>query len=106
MRFMDIRSASISFQAWARSHAGGHSNHIGHRQRGHALCRGHRRRNRKKYPLPTTNLPRDAIVDPNLAMNMPRALTAFGGIDAVTHAIEAYVSIMATEFTDGHALQA
>jgi acetaldehyde dehydrogenase/alcohol dehydrogenase len=61
----------------------------------------------KKYPIADYELtPRMAIVDPNLAMNMPRALTAFGGIDAVTHAIEAYVSIMATEFTDGHALQA
>ncbi len=61
----------------------------------------------KKYPLADYELtPRMAIVDPNLVMGMPKSLTAFGGIDAVTHAIEAYVSIMATEFTDGHALQA
>jgi len=61
----------------------------------------------KKYPLADYELtPRMAIVDPNLVMNMPKSLTAFGGIDAVTHAIEAFVSIMATEFTDGHALQA
>jgi acetaldehyde dehydrogenase / alcohol dehydrogenase len=61
----------------------------------------------KKYPIADYELtPRMAIVDPNLVMDMPRSLTAFGGIDAVTHAIEAYVSIMATEFTDGHALQA
>jgi acetaldehyde dehydrogenase/alcohol dehydrogenase len=61
----------------------------------------------KKYPIADYELtPRMAIVDPNLVMNMPKSLTAFGGIDAVTHAIEAYVSIMATEFTDGHALQA
>jgi len=61
----------------------------------------------KKYPIADYELtPRMAIVDPNLAMDMPKSLTAFGGIDAVTHAIEAYVSIMATEFTDGHALQA
>lgn len=61
----------------------------------------------KKYPIADYELtPRMAIVDPNLVMNMPKPLTAFGGIDAVTHAIEAYVSIMATEFTDGHALQA
>jgi acetaldehyde dehydrogenase/alcohol dehydrogenase len=61
----------------------------------------------KKYPLADYELtPRMAIVDPNLVMNMPKSLTAFGGIDAVTHAIETYVSIMATEFTDGHALQA
>jgi len=61
----------------------------------------------KKYPIADYELtPRIAIVDPNLVMNMPKPLTAFGGIDAVTHAIEAFVSIMATEFTDGHALQA
>jgi acetaldehyde dehydrogenase/alcohol dehydrogenase len=61
----------------------------------------------KKYPLTDYELtPRMAIVDPNLVMNLPKPLTAFGGIDAVTHAIEAYVSIMATEFTDGQALQA
>ena len=61
----------------------------------------------KKYPLADYELtPRMAIVDPNLVMTMPKSLTAFGGIDAVTHAVEAYVSIMATEFTDGHALQA
>ena len=61
----------------------------------------------KKYPLADYELtPRMAIVDPNLVMSMPKSLTAFGGIDAVTHALEAYVSIMATEFTDGQALQA
>jgi len=61
----------------------------------------------KKYPIADYELtPRMAIVDPNLVMNMPKSLTAFGGIDAVTHAIEAYVSIMATEFTDGQALEA
>ena len=61
----------------------------------------------KKYPLADYELtPRMAIVDPNLVMTMPKSLTAFGGIDAVTHSLETYVSIMATEFTDGHALQA
>ncbi len=61
----------------------------------------------KKYPIADYELtPRMAIVDPNLVMHMPKSLTAFGGIDAVTHAIEAYVSIMATEFTDGQALEA
>ncbi len=61
----------------------------------------------KKYPIADYELtPRMAIIDPNLVMNLPKPLTAFGGIDAVTHALEAYVSIMATEFTDGQALQA
>ncbi|HEX7730011.1 MAG TPA: bifunctional acetaldehyde-CoA/alcohol dehydrogenase [Terracidiphilus sp.] len=61
----------------------------------------------KKYPIADYELtPHMAIIDPNLVMNMPKPLTAFGGIDAVTHALEAYVSIMANEFSDGQALQA
>jgi acetaldehyde dehydrogenase/alcohol dehydrogenase len=61
----------------------------------------------KKYPIADYELtPRMAIIDPNLVMNLPKPLTAFGGIDAVTHSLESYVSIMATEFTDGQALQA
>jgi acetaldehyde dehydrogenase/alcohol dehydrogenase len=61
----------------------------------------------KKYPIADYELtPNMAIIDPNLVMNMPKSLTAFGGIDAVTHALEAYVSIMANEFSDGQALQA
>ena len=39
-------------------------------------------------------------------MEMPKSLCAFGGLDAVTHALEAYVSVLASEFSDGQALQA
>jgi acetaldehyde dehydrogenase/alcohol dehydrogenase len=46
------------------------------------------------------------VVDANLVMNMPKSLTAFGGYDAVTHAMEAYVSVLANEYSDGQALQA
>ena len=46
-----------------------------------------------------------AIVDADLMMNAPRGLTAASGIDAVTHALEAYASVMATDFTDGLALR-
>ena len=61
----------------------------------------------KKYPIADYELtPNMAIIDPNLVMNLPKSLTAFGGIDAVVHALEAYVSIMANEFSDGQALQA
>lgn len=60
-----------------------------------------------KYPLADYALTPDmAIVDANLVMNMPKSLTAFGGYDAVTHALEAYVSVMANEYADGQALQA
>lgn len=50
--------------------------------------------------------PDTAIVDANLVMDMPKSLCAFGGLDAVTHALEAYVSVLASEFSDGQALQA
>jgi len=60
-----------------------------------------------KYPIADYQLtPNMAIVDPNLVMDMPKSLTAFGGIDAITHALEAYVSVMANEYSDGQALQA
>jgi acetaldehyde dehydrogenase/alcohol dehydrogenase len=60
-----------------------------------------------KYPLADYALtPTMAIVDPDLTLKMPKKLTAYGGIDALTHALEAYVSVMASDFTDGLALQA
>ena len=60
-----------------------------------------------KYPLADYALtPNMAIVDAELMMGMPRGLTSASGIDALTHALEAYVSIMASEFTNGLALQA
>ncbi len=62
---------------------------------------------RQKYPLADYALTPDmAIVDANLVMDMPKSLCAFGGLDAVTHAMEAYVSVLASEFSDGQALQA
>jgi acetaldehyde dehydrogenase/alcohol dehydrogenase len=60
-----------------------------------------------KYPLADYALtPNMAIVDPELVMHMPKKLTAYGGIDALTHALEAYVSVFASEFTNGLALEA
>ena len=60
-----------------------------------------------KYPLADYELlPDMAIVDADLMMDMPKGLTAASGIDALTHALEAYASMMATDFTDGLALKA
>lgn len=60
-----------------------------------------------KYPLADYELMPDmAIIDTDLMMNMPKGLTAASGIDAMTHALEAYASMMATDFTDGLALKA
>ena len=47
-----------------------------------------------------------AIIDTRLVMGMPPRLTAYSGIDALVHALEARVSVLATEFTDGIALEA
>ena len=60
-----------------------------------------------KYPLADYELlPKMAIVDANMMMNAPKGLTSASGIDAVTHALEAYASMMATEYTDGLAKEA
>ena len=60
-----------------------------------------------KYPLADYELmPNMAIIDADVMMNAPKGLTSASGIDALTHALEAYASMMATDFTDGLALQA
>ena len=59
-----------------------------------------------KYPLADYELlPNMAIVDADMMMNAPKGLTSASGIDAVSHCLEAYASMMATEFTDGLALE-
>lgn len=60
-----------------------------------------------KYPLADYELlPKMAIIDADLMMDAPKGLTAASGIDAVTHALEAYAAMLATDFTDGLALRA
>ena len=60
-----------------------------------------------KYPLADYALmPNMAIVDADMMMNAPKGLTSASGIDAVTHALEAYASMLATDYTDGLALRA
>ena len=60
-----------------------------------------------KYPLADYELMPDmAIVDADMMMNAPKGLTSASGIDAVTHALEAYASMLATDYTDGLALRA
>ena len=59
-----------------------------------------------KYPLADYELmPNMAIIDADLMMNAPRGLTSASGIDALTHALEAYAAMLQTDFTDGLALQ-
>ena len=60
-----------------------------------------------KYPLADYQLlPNMAIVDADNMMNQPKGLTSASGVDVLTHALEAYVSVMASDYTDGLALKA
>ena len=61
----------------------------------------------KKYPLTDYSLtPTVAIIDPAFVMNLPRSIAADTGMDVLTHATEAYVSTLASDYTDGLAIQA
>lgn len=65
------------------------------------------KKNLKKYPLTDYSLtPSIAIVDPEFTTNIPAKSTAYTGMDVLTHAIEAYTSVMASDYTDGLALEA
>ncbi len=60
-----------------------------------------------KYPLADYSLTPDvAIIDPQFTASMPKSIVADTGLDVLTHAIEAYVSVMASDYTDGLAMQA
>ena len=65
------------------------------------------KKNNMKYPLADYELtPNIAIIDPQFVMSLPKSATADTGFDVLTHALEAYVSVMASDYTDGLAMKA
>ncbi|MCH5210129.1 MAG: bifunctional acetaldehyde-CoA/alcohol dehydrogenase [Oscillospiraceae bacterium] len=65
------------------------------------------KKNNMKYPLADYELtPNVAIIDPQFVMTLPKSATADTGLDVLTHAIESYVSVMASDYTDGLAIKA
>ncbi|MEU4218238.1 bifunctional acetaldehyde-CoA/alcohol dehydrogenase [Actinoplanes sp. NPDC026623] len=107
-KFFDIRKRAFSFPALgerARLVCVPTTSGTGAEVTPFAVITDHR--TGKKYPLADYALtPTVAIVDPALTASMPRAIAADSGFDALTHAIEAYVSVYANDFTDGLALHA
>lgn len=107
MRFMDIRKRVYTFPklgAKARLVAIPTTSGTGSEVTPFAVVTDDR--TGRKYPIADYALtPNMAIIDPDLVMHMPKRLTAYSGIDAVTHALEALASVMATDFTNGMALE-
>lgn len=65
------------------------------------------KKNNMKYPLADYELtPNIAIIDPQFVMSLPKSATADTGLDVLTHALEAYVSVMASDYTDGLSMKA
>lgn len=108
MRFMDIRKRVFKFPELGRKAlmvAIPTTSGTGSEVTPFAVITDDRTGN--KYPLADYELTPDiAICDAELVMNMPKSLTAFGGIDALCHALEARVSIVASEYTNGMAMEA
>jgi len=83
------------------------SYHERHRIGGHRLLRGDGRQNRHEVPPRDYAMtPHIAIVDPNLTLSVPPSVTADTGLDVLAHAIESYVSVLASDYTDPLALRA
>ena len=107
MRFMDIRKRVYTFPKMGEKAyfvAIPTSSGTGSEVTPFAVCTDDR--TGTKYPLADYELlPNMAIVDADNMMNQPRGLTSASGIDVLTHGLEAYASMMATDYTDGLALK-
>lgn len=109
LKFLDIRKRAYNFPrlgSLAQFVAIPTTSGTGSEVTAFAVITDHKNGN-IKYPLADYSLRPDiAIIDPQFVMSMPKSITADTGLDVLTHALEAYVSIMASDYTDGLALQA
>ena len=109
LRFMDIRKRAFKFPklgAKAKMVAIPTTSGTGSEVTSFSVITD-RKNGNIKYPLADYSLRPDvAIIDPQFVMSLPKSATAFTGLDVLTHALEAYVSNMASDYTDGLALQA
>lgn len=109
LKFMDIRKRAFTFPrlgAKAQFVAVPTTSGTGSEVTGFSVITDKRNGN-IKYPLADYELTPDvAIIDPQFAMTMPKSITADTGLDVLTHAVEAYVSVLASDYTDGLAIKA
>lgn len=108
LRFMDIRKRAFKFPKMgikARMAAIPTTSGTGSEVTSFAVISD--KKNNMKYPLADYELtPNVVIIDPQFVMSLPQKATADTGLDVLTHAIEAYVSSMASDYTDGLAIKA
>ena len=108
LRFLDIRKRAFKFPKMgnkARMVAIPTTSGTGSEVTSFAVISD--KKNNMKYPLADYELtPNVAIIDPQFVMSLPKSATADTGLDVLTHAIEAYVSVMASDYTDGLAIKA
>ncbi len=107
LRFLDIRKRAFKFPKMGRTRLVAIPTTSGTGSEVTSFAVISDKKNNMKYPLADYELTPDvAIIDPQFVMTLPKSATADTGLDVLTHAIEAYVSVMASDYTDGLAIKA